>query len=1300
MQDPSHAFLDTLSSEVEKCLLADQAYLRKKILQIRKRLKSGQSWDRLRDELEQRVATSSRIRALRATQMPDIVFPAELPVSAKAEEIAREIENHPVVIIAGETGSGKTTQIPKICLQLGRGIAGRIGHTQPRRIAARSVAQRIADELQTELGSSVGYQVRFTDRIRPESRLKLMTDGILLAEIQGDRDLLQYDTIIIDEAHERSLNIDFLLGYLRQLLPRRPDLKIIITSATIATGKFSAHFEHAPVIEVSGRTYPVEVRYRPLVSEDPDEEDLEMQDAILASVDELSRIDRGDMLVFLSGEREIRDTAEALRKHHPQATEILPLFSRLSISEQNRVFQAHGRQRIILATNVAETSLTVPGIRYVIDSGYARMSRYSYRSKVQRLPIEKISRASADQRKGRCGRVSAGICIRLFSEQDYLDRPEFTEPEIQRTNLASVILNMKMLGLGEIEEFPFMDPPDRRFINDGYRLLFELGAVDGNRKLTGVGREMAKFPVDPRLARMLIQARRESCLSELLVIVCALTIQDPRERPLDKQQKADAAHKDFNDERSDFMLWLNLWSFYLEQRKHLSRNKLRQLCHDRFLSSRRLQEWYDLHQQLRQQVAALGMRFNTEPAEYDSIHRAILSGLLSHVGIHSEDQVYSGSHGKKFLIFPGSGLHKKRPKWIMAAELMETSRVYARIVATIQPQWIEPLAAHLVKRSYTEPHWEKRSGQVAARETQTLYGLVIVSGRKVNYGPIDPQTSREIFIRAALVEGDFNSRAKFFVHNQDLLHDIRTLEDKSRRRDIQVDEETLHAFYNERIPQDIYNQPAFEKWLKAEAQRDPRCLFLRREDLVRANATPVSTLAYPDHLDIRGVSIPLEYHFDPGDDADGVTARIPLPVLNQVSEQDFDWLVPGMLEEKVTQLIRTLPKSLRRNFVPAPDFARACIDAFSGENGDLKAGIRRQLKRMTGIDVPDSAWQPEAIPAHLRMRFGVVDSHGKILATGRDLEALQAQWGSRAQDSFVRQVSGDRTATVQEREDVKCWDFGELAEAIEISQGGITLRAYPALVLEGDRIALRLRDSAERANAETRDGLVALFRRVHKKQIDYLKRNLPQLQRMCMYYATLGSCESLREDLVNRIVALALDLDHVDIRDAAVFERQGERANGSLIPTANDFCTVVLKILESYHALAKQLAAQIKPAWLPSIQDMREQLDLLLPKHFACSIPYGQLQNLPRYLKALQRRREKLALNPERDRQLMREVEPFWQDYLAQSRQGQERISGTNLQAYYWMIEEFRVSLFAQELKTAFPISAKRLREQQKLLRQ
>ncbi|NOY65831.1 MAG: ATP-dependent RNA helicase HrpA [Gammaproteobacteria bacterium] len=1275
-------------------LYVDRPYFRRQFRQIKKQSGSKKSIDHLINKLQQRINTSIAMAESRRKLDYQLHFPEELPVSMKQEDIARTISESQVVIIAGETGSGKTTQIPKICLELGLGILGRIGHTQPRRIAARSVAQRIAEELSTEIGGVVGYQVRFHDHVRPATRIKLMTDGILLAEIQSDRDLLQYDTLIIDEAHERSLNIDFILGYLSQLIKRRPELKVIITSATIATEKFSKHFNKAPVIEVSGRSYPVDVLYRPLNSDDPDEQDLKIKEGILSAVDELTRRERGDILIFLSGEREIRDIAEALRKHHPPGTEILPLFSRLSVSEQNRIFQSHTKLRIVLATNVAETSLTVPGIKYVIDPGVARISRYSYRNKVQRLPIEKISQASADQRKGRCGRVSAGVCVRLYDEEDFNLREAFTEPEIQRTNLASVILNMKTLSLGEVDQFPFIDPPDQRYINDGYRLLFELSAVDDNRMLTRTGKEMARLSVDPRLARMVLQANSESCLKEILIIVCALTIQDPRERPLDAQQKADEAHKLFQDEGSDFISFVKIWDYYQEQKKHLSNNKLRKHCHDRFLAYRRIFEWQELLKQLEHQVKEMGMRPNETEAGSESIHRSLLSGLLGNVGFNAEQSEYQGSHGKKFMIFPGSGVFKKRPKWIMPATIVETSRLYARTVASIKPEWLEQVGKHLIKYSYSEPYWQVRSGHVAAKETLTLYGLTVINNRKVNYGSVNPTASREIFIRSALVQGDFKTRAKFFQRNMGIMKQVEKLEDKERRRDIQADEELLFDFYNERIPESVISQPAFEKWWRKQESKQSDLLDIKLEQLIRRDAVMAKEQAYPDVLMSQGMPLSLSYHFAPGESSDGVTLNIPLAILNQLQPNQFDWLVPGLLQEKIISLIKSLPKSLRRNFVPVPDYARACMSVLSHGNGLLFEQLSEQLKRMTGVEITVDAWQIDKLPLHLLMNYNVIDDKKKILKTGRDLLQLQQALQMEARDSFAQQVKPEETGELIEHQDIQTWDFGDLPVSMEIERNGFQLQAYPALVERDSRIFIANMDQQDEAEQATRHGLVCLFMRLHRKEVNYLKKNISNRSKLCILYAPLGKCEELINDIQYLAVCSALSLDENYIRTEVEFKKRDAAALQNLMTVTNEISVTITALLTHYQSVRKKIKGNLNPTWLKVITDIKSQLDYLLPKSFIQKTAYEQLKYFPRYLKAVELRMEKLEKNIQRETRLMNEVNEFWKPCMLYMENHPDESGNIEFIKFRWMLEEYRVSLFAQELKTAYPVSAKRLREQ------
>lgn len=1276
----------------------DQYRLRRRLRQLNKK-SSSQHLERLTQAIEQ----SRQRREQRHNQLPLPAFDQPLPVIERRQEIGTTIRDHQVIIVCGETGSGKTTQLPKICLELGRGVAGLIGHTQPRRIAARSVANRIAEELNSDLGQIVGYKVRFHDRVSPNTYIKIMTDGILLAETQGDRFLEQYDTLIIDEAHERSLNIDFLLGYLKQLLPKRPDLKVIITSATIDTERFSRHFNTAPVIEVSGRTYPVEIRYRPPYGEE-EQQERDLQQALLDAVDELSRLGSGDILVFLPGEREIRETAEALRKHHPPHTEILPLYARLSAAEQNRVFKPHSGRRIVLATNVAETSLTVPGIHYVIDPGLARLSRYSVRSKVQRLPIEKISQSSANQRAGRCGRTAAGICIRLYSEEDFLSRPAFTDPEILRTHLASVILQMKTLNLGAMENFPFIDPPPTKMINDGLRLLEELGALDETQNLTATGRQLAQLPIDPRISRMVLAGGELRCLSEILIIASALSIQDPRERPLDAQQAAGKAQARFQDDRSDFLSYLKLWENFHQQRAHLSQNKLRAYCREHFLSYMRLREWHDIHQQLKLLTINIGFRPNQVAADYEAIHQALLAGLLGNIAFKPEKDHYLGARNIKLQIFPGSALFKKRPKWIMAAELVETSRLYARCVAKIEPEWIEPRASHLIKRSYFDPHWEKRPAQVAAYERVILYGLTIVSRRRIHYGPLNPEEAREIFIREALVNGDYETRAPFFRHNQELFEEIEALEHKSRRRDVLVDEETLYQFYAARIPAGIYNGAGFEQWRQETERKNPRLLFLSREDLMRHEASAVTAEHFPDQIILKGISFALSYHFEPGHPLDGVTLTVPLPVLNQLEGSRFQWLVPGLLKEKIICLIKALPKALRRNFIPAPDFAEACAQALSPQQGPLLEVLARHLQTMTGVAVSTALWQDTALPPHLQMNFRLVDEKGKELAMGRDLAALQQAWASKAERSFRGWEDDDLT-----REGLTQWDFGDLPEQVELERHGLTLKGYPALQDKGTSVSLVMMDSAKTAQETTRLGLRRLFMLALPQQIKYLRKNLPGIREMCLRYTRIPlapwgkgapsrfSCESLKDELVEGIVDRTFILDRPLVRGAEAFAARKEKGRNDLMNTANEFCHLIGEILAEYHEVAKQLGGNLPLTWLHSINDAREQLAYLVYHGFISQTPPVWLVHLPRYLKAMRLRLAKLQENPGRDKQRQAEIAPLWQA-CRQRLEAQYQGGETNpaLETYRWMLEEYRASLFAQELGTAQPVSAKRLQSQWK----
>ncbi len=1236
------------------------------------------------------METSAAERERRRELVPIIQYPEELPVSVRRAAIQEALAAHQVVVVCGETGSGKTTQLPKMCLDLGRGVGGMIGHTQPRRIAARSVANRISDELGDETGGLVGYRVRFGDRVGPNTLVKLVTDGMLLAETSADPWLEQYDTLIIDEAHERSLNIDFLLGYLKNLLPRRRDLKLIITSATIDPESFSRHFHRAPVVEVSGRTYPVEIIYRDPAEADRKDGQGEQIDSILAAVDELAARGPGDILVFLAGEREIRETAEALRKHHPPQTEILPLYARLATADQNRIFQAHQGRRIVLATNVAETSLTVPGIRFVVDPGGARISRYSVRSKVQRLPIEPISQASANQRAGRCGRVQAGVCIRLFGEEDFQARDRYTDPEIRRTSLAAVILQMAHLGLGDIAGFPFLDPPDPKQITDGYRLLEELGAMDASRRITRIGRELAQIPLDPRLGRIVLAGRDFGCLTEAAVVATALSIQDPRERPLDAREAADECHARFADPRSDFVALINLWRHYHEQAQHLSKSRLRKRCRDEFLSWNRMREWQDIHRQVLAQLKGVGARVNSEPADYEPLHRALLSGLLGHVGQRQESAAYLGTRNRQFHVFPGSGLMRRQPRWLMAAELVETTRLYGRTVARVEPSWIEAAAGALLKRSYSNPRWEKRRGRVVATETVTLYGLVLVAGRTVAYGPVDPEQSRQIFIREALVHGHYDTRAEFFRANRDLIDEVELLEAKSRRRDVLVDEDTLHRFYEERVPAAIHDAKRFERWRARVERADPRALFFERDDLMRQSAEHVDTERFPDSMVVAGVTLPLAYRFEPGHDADGVSVTVPAAILGQLPEERFRWLVPGMLLEKVTGMLRSLPKSLRRQCVPIPDFARACVEAMPFAEGTLSVALSAQLQRMAGVVVSPDAWAEGALPLHLRMNFRIVDAGARPLGQGRDLALLRDRHGKDGQTEIV--AHGDARF---QREGITRWDFGELPESSTATLGGVAVKVFPALVDRRTSVAMTLCDSEARARDLSRDGMRRLFMLAAGRRFKSLRRSLPGLSEMCLRFAAVGSCQTLTEDIVATVAERCFIGDLPLPRDPDTFGNRLEEGLKNLDAHTEALCRVLGEALELYHRAGKVVDAAAIPATLHALLDVRSQLSHLVYPGFVLATPEARLGNYPAYLKGVIVRVEKLVRDPSRDRRLGQQITPLWDACRKAMEQPPASFEKrAELARYRWMLEEYRLSIFAQEVGASERVSEQRLAHQ------
>jgi ATP-dependent helicase HrpA len=1271
---------------LDRCLKRDQVRLRREIDRLKgEALRGNDIASRLVD-LTSRIHASVALRDARAASVPRIRYPEELPVSACRQEIHAAIQAHPVVIVCGETGSGKTTQLPKICLEAGRGISGLIGHTQPRRLAARTVAARIAEELGQPIGATVGYKVRFQDRTSPHGLIKLMTDGILLAETQGDRHLDAYDTLIIDEAHERSLNIDFLLGYLSWLLPRRPDLKIIITSATIDPERFSRHFSGAPIINVSGRSYPVEIRYRPVeIDEDDDETDGPEQQAILNAVDELWREQNGDILVFLSGEREIRETSESLRKRHPEHCEILPLYSRLSQAEQEKVFRPGNRRRVVLATNVAETSLTVPGIRAVIDTGHARISRYSHRSRLQRLPIEKISRASANQRSGRCGRVGPGIAIRLYSEEDYLARPEYTDPEIQRTNLAAVILQMHALKLGDIARFPFVEPPDDRYIRDGQRTLQELGALREDQTLTDVGRRLAQLPVDPRLGRILLAGAAEQCLDEIAVIVAAMGIPDPRDRPADKPTQADQKHALFRDPNSDFLSLLKLWQAWTAQKTQLSRAKLRAWCKEHFLSYLRMTEWHDIHGQILEVLKGeLGLKLNSQPASYDAIHRALLAGLLTFVCQRKEQGEYLGARGTKVHIHPGSGQFKSKPAWIVCAEQVETTKVYARMVARVEPEWIERAGAHLVRHQHYEPHWERKAARVAVYERTTLYGLTIQSGRKIPFERIDPAEARRLFIRHALVQMDYDSKAAFFLHNLTLLQDAEYLQQKGRRVDILADEAQLYAFFDSRIPQEVSSGASFERWRRQAEALQPDLLYLRTQDISPASETGVNSADFPDHIQAGPLRIALQYRFEPGHEEDGVTAIVPLHMLKQLSAEPFGWLVPGLLEEKVTALVRSLPKHLRVHFVPVPEHVQRVLPMLDPGHGSLYVQLSKALHRSGGVTVSPDAFRDELLPLHLRVNYALVDEANRVIDSSRDLRELKLRHGQSADRNFQVLARETRLQT-----GCRTWTFGDLADAFDGSHDGQRIHGYVGLMDEGQTVGVGVFATPPEAIASHQRGIARLIRLVLSKELKPLLKDLAVNVQGELAYRQLTGKRSLREDVLDLIVRAVFIEDQAPLRQAGAFEQRIASQRGGIGLPAQEISRSVQQTLESW----AMIKSRIKDCRIPALRDdVTTQTDRLVPQDLLQVTPWGRLKELPRYLKAILHRLERAPADPARDAKTVKEAEAFETRYW-QSVRSEPGAPSPIEDPFRWLLEEYRVSLFAQQLKTAVPVSAKRLAE-------
>ncbi|PNH90177.1 ATP-dependent RNA helicase HrpA [Vibrio diazotrophicus] len=1282
---------ESLKKALKQCLLKDRFRLSKRISGASK-IKKDAARHAVFDEIALDIAQSMMVVQQRINQKVTIEYPELLPVSQKRDDIAKAIQENQVVIVAGETGSGKTTQLPKICAELGRGKYGLIGHTQPRRLAARSVATRIAEEMETELGNFVGYKVRFNDQISDQTQIKLMTDGILLAEIQHDRFLNQYDTIIIDEAHERSLNIDFILGYLKQLLPRRPDLKVIITSATIDPERFSNHFNNAPIIEVSGRTYPVDTRYRPLSSDEDSERD--QLEGIFEAVDELCDEGLGDILIFMNGEREIRDTADALSKRNLRDTEIVPLYARLSAGEQNKIFQPHAGRRIVLATNVAETSLTVPGIKYVIDPGTARISRYSYRTKVQRLPIEPISQASANQRKGRCGRVEEGICIRLYSEEDFNSRPEFTDPEILRTNLASVILQMTALGLGDIEAFPFVEAPDKRNIQDGVRLLEELGAVkeeskNSNKQLTEMGRKLARLPIDPRLARMVLEAPRMGCLKEVMIIASALSIQDPRERPSDKQQSSDEKHRRFHHEESDFLTFVNLWEYIKQQQKALTGNQFRRQCKQDYLNYLRIREWQDVYFQLHQSMREMDYKLNDEPGSYEGVHTAILVGLLSHIGIKDpEKNEYQGARNARFNIFPASGLFKKQPKWVMSAELVETSKLWARIVAKIQPEWIEPLAKHLIKRSYSEPHWSKKRAAVMAYEKVMIYGIAIVPKRLVNYGNIDPVLSREIFIRSALVEGEWETKHSFFKLNRSLLQEVEELEHKSRRRDILVDDEDLFQFYDQRVGTEVVSGRHFDTWWKATSKTSPELLNFEKEMLFKGDASHITDLDYPNFWYQNGLKLKLSYQFEPGEDSDGVTVHIPLPILNQVEPQGFEWQIPGLRHELIVSLIKSLPKTMRKNFVPAPNYADAFLARVNAMELPLLDALEKELRRMTGVTVSRDDWNLSQVADHLKVTFRAVDHRNRKLKENKDLYELKESLKEKVQET-LSQVADDDI----EQSGLHTWSFGELPKVYQQKRGGFDVKAYPALVDKKDSVEIKLFETEQEQISAMREGQRRLILLNVPSPIKYLHTNLPNKSKLGLYFNPFGKVMDLIDDCIACGIDKLLEERGGLAWTPEEFESLKEFVRAELGDTVVDIAKQVEAILTMAFNINKRLKGKVDFTMAFALSDVKAQIEGLIFKGFATECGWKRLPDILRYMKAIERRLEKLPIDPNKDRLHMLKVESIRNDYKELLNKVPKGMAlPENIKEVRWMIEELRVSFFAQQLGTPYPVSDKRVK--------
>ena len=1269
MTSPSYKELE---DQIGECMLADRFRMRRELKKKKERDKLAGAVKRSRQLVEERRST-----------IPEVTYPEALPVSKSAPELIKAIQDNQVVIVAGETGSGKTTQLPKICLEAGRGVFGLIGHTQPRRVAARTIAHRLAEELKVTVGDEVGFQVRFQDQSKPSTLIKVMTDGVLLAETQNDLFLERYDTIIIDEAHERSLNIDFLLGYLKRILPKRPDLRLVITSATIDVERFSKHFNNAPVFEVSGRTYPVDVQYRPVEDTLSDDQDDLTTRAIINTLAEIDAMPSGDVLIFLPGEREIRETAREIKRKGPAGFEVLPLYSRLSISDQNRVFEEHKNRRIVLATNVAETSLTVPGVKYVIDPGVARISRYSFRSKVQQLPIEAVSQASANQRKGRCGRVSEGVCFRLYSEDDFLARPEFTEPEILRTNLASVILQMLQLRLGEIERFPFLERPNQKQINDGFALLFELGAVDKARTISRLGKQLARFPVDLRFARMLVAANQMGSLAEMLIITSALTIQDPRERPFDHQQAADEVHKQNWDERSDFLAFVSLWRDFEEKRQALGQGQLRKYCRQNFLSYMRMREWREMHRQLLLVCKEQGFRERKKEkekekekeADYSSVHRALLTGLLGHIAVKAGDHDYQGARNRRQFIFPGSSQFARKPKWILSSELVETSRLFARTVAEIESRWIEPLAGHLVVRTHHDPVFDAEHGLVMVREEVTLYGIVIVADRKVDFGSVDLGNARELFIENALVQGQLRSRLKFFQNNRRLIRDIEQLESKARKRDILVESRALFDFYDQVLPKEVCSELDLRNFVN-ESSKNARVMELTRDELMRREAE-LSESLYPNRLDVGGTSLRLNYKFEPGNRDDGVSVDVPLVLLGQVPRAQFDWIIPGLLEEKCLALIRSLPKSVRKNFVPAPDYVSRVLENFDYEGKPLTEALADRLFRLSGTRVDPADFQASNLERYLTLNVRVVDDRGKLVASGRDFDQLVEQLGEKISSRLE-----DREQHSLEIEGLTDWSFDELPTSIQIREGGVAVTMYPALCDDLDSVSVKLVETEWKAARLSASGLLRLIMFQLKDQRKYLEKNIPGFDQFSLYFATRGSRAELTENIVKAAFSMTFVESMPPVGSRAEFDER-LLMKSELFGHLEGIAKLVAQSLKQALAIEDQLKIM---SVRTTADDVRRQLDRLIPSGFPFGIPFDRLRQYPRYFRGIALRLEKLGGNIEKDSAGVDAVGQWWSRFEQVDDESREK-----LEKFRWMLEEYRISLFAQSIGTTMPVSEKRL---------